>query len=89
MMTEFLAWKASKSKYFGAFDTSIEKLQKPWPDDATYELIETNWFGFIIPEEGINSLIYPANHRVPPWLIFFFSLKESFSFSQLKDRAAG
>jgi hypothetical protein len=61
-MAEFLGWKADPSRYFGTPDTTFEKLRKPWPDDAPYDLVETSYFGFSIPEEKIHCEIYHWAH---------------------------
>ncbi len=63
-MTEYLAWKASETEYFGNFDESSEELKKPWPKDAPYNLVETSYYGFAIPEHGINCEIYFWLHPV-------------------------
>jgi hypothetical protein len=60
-MTEYLAWKSS-SEYFGSGTADIEHLRKPWPQDATHELVETSYFGFYIPEENLNCQIYHWLH---------------------------
>ena len=64
-MAEFLAWKAMPSTYFGTGDASIEKLQRPWPAAAPFDLVETSYYGFCIPEHGIDCEIY---HWVHPQL---------------------
>lgn len=60
-MTEFLAWKKSEG-YFGKGVPADERFHKPWPADAPYELIETSYFGFSIPEADINAEIYHWTH---------------------------
>jgi hypothetical protein len=62
-MAEFLAWK-SDSALFGTGDESSERFHRPWPDDAPMELVETSYFGFSIPEAGINAEIYHWAHPV-------------------------
>ena len=57
-----MAWKPDNSRYFGDEDKTIETLRRPWPSDATYELVETSYFGFNIPEENINGEIYHWFH---------------------------
>ncbi|MET0986170.1 MAG: hypothetical protein ABW034_12270 [Steroidobacteraceae bacterium] len=61
-MSEFLAWKADPSRYFGVSDPTFEKLRKPLPKNAPYELVETSYFGFSIPEEKIHCEIYHWAH---------------------------
>ena len=61
-MAEFLAWKADPNRFFGAPDPDCEKLRKPWPDDAPFELVETSYFGFSIPEESIHCEVYHWCH---------------------------
>ena len=61
-MSEFMAWKREVGRYFGDFDSSIERFQKPWPADATFELVETSYFGFNIPDANINGEIYHWFH---------------------------
>lgn len=63
-MAEFLAWKATPSKFFGSGDAAIEKLQRPWPDAAPFDLVETSYFGFSIPEHDIDCEIYHWLHPV-------------------------
>lgn len=63
-MAEFLAWKAMPSAYFGSGDAAIERLQRPWPADAPFDLVETSYFGFCIPEHGIDCEIYHWMHPV-------------------------
>src|SRR5262245_27845442 len=63
-MAEYMAWKHSESGYYGPADVSTERLQRPFPAAATYELIETSYFGFNIPEERINCEIYHWFHPI-------------------------
>jgi len=63
-MSNFLAWKRVRDQFFGEGTGDIEKLQRPWPPDAPYELIETSYFGFAIPEHKINCEIYFWLHPV-------------------------
>lgn len=48
---------------FPPLDTADEYLH-PVPDGATYELTETSYFGFSIPEQAINGEIYIWLHPV-------------------------
>jgi hypothetical protein len=61
-MSEFLAWKADPSKYFGCEVPGFEKLRKPWPESAPFDLVETSYYGFSIPEENIHCEIYHWAH---------------------------
>ena len=58
---EMLAYKTAKTDYFAPPEPAFERFQ-PWPADATHELVETSYFGFNIPEEGINAEIYHWYH---------------------------
>ncbi len=58
---EVLAWRHLESGYFASADPAFERFQK-WPDDASFELIETSYFGFNIPEEQLNCEIYHWYH---------------------------
>jgi hypothetical protein len=60
---EMLAYKTDKSKYFAPPLAEFERFQK-WPADATFELVETSYFGFNIPEHQINAEIYHWYHPV-------------------------
>jgi len=57
---EMLAYKTSQ-KYFGDATADIEKFQRV-PADAPNDVVETSYFGFSIPEEGINAEIYHWYH---------------------------
>lgn len=62
------------AEYFGTFDAHCEEFQ-PWASEAGYELIETSYFGFSIPEAGINGEVYHMFHpnlRVASGGIFIF-----------------
>jgi len=61
-MAEFLAWKADPSKQFGKEIQGFEKLRKPWPKDAPFNLVETSYYGFSIPEVDIHCEIYHWAH---------------------------
>lgn len=63
-MAEFLGWKPSTTQYFGKGDDSLERLRKPWPADAPWNLVETSYFGFAIPEHNIDCEIYFWAHPV-------------------------
>ena len=61
-MSEFLAWKKNYGEYFGIGKEQDEYFHKPWPKNSPKELIETSYFGFNIPEAGINAEIYHWAH---------------------------
>ncbi|HKT73851.1 MAG TPA: hypothetical protein VJQ47_13250 [Steroidobacteraceae bacterium] len=63
-MAEFLAWKSSPDKYFGDHGEEIEKLRLPLPKDAPFDLVETSYFGFYIPEAALVCQIYYWFHPV-------------------------
>jgi hypothetical protein len=51
-MTGWLAWK--QGQYFAPPDVSIEKLRSR-PDSAPYNLVETSYFGFSIPDHASTA----------------------------------
>jgi hypothetical protein len=61
---KFLAYGTPTDKHFARPDPAMEKFQ-PWPKEAGFELVETCYFGFNIPEEKLNCEIY---HWVHPHL---------------------
>lgn len=61
-MSEFLAWKADSSRYFGTPEPTFEVLRKPWPENAPFDLVETSYFGFSIPEENLHCEVYHWLH---------------------------
>jgi hypothetical protein len=60
---EFEAWKRIEGKYFGKIDPECERARPP-AADAPYELVETSYYGFHIPEAGLNGEIYHWAHPV-------------------------
>jgi hypothetical protein len=48
--------------FFGVAPANVERFQ-PIPANATYEFIETSYFGFNIPEHAIDCEIYMWFHR--------------------------
>jgi hypothetical protein len=60
---EFEAWKRIESEYFGKVDPDCEKM-KPLRPDAPYEVVETSYYGFHIPQAGLNGEIYHWAHPV-------------------------
>jgi hypothetical protein len=62
-MADFLAWTGALASQFDAVDASIEFYRPARsPDVDPYEWIETSYFGFSIPESGINAEIYYYCH---------------------------
>ena len=61
---EFLAYGSPGTKHFAEPDSGFERFQ-PWPKEAGFELVETSYFGFNIPQHNINCEIY---HWVHPHL---------------------
>jgi hypothetical protein len=62
-MADFLGWKPS-AEFFGKGDSSLEHLRRPWPANAPFDLVETSYFGFAIPEHNIDCEIYFWMHPV-------------------------
>lgn len=61
---EYFAYSTDQNKNFAPPDPGFERFQ-PWPAEAGFELVETSYFGFNIPQEKINCEIY---HWVHPHL---------------------
>lgn len=57
-MADYLAWGSGSSAYLGTPDPALEHFAPVPPDRQTYEHIETSYFGFSIPEEAINGMVY-------------------------------
>lgn len=58
---EFQAYSATQNQDFAAPDPAFERFQH-WPENAPFDLTETSYFGFNIPEERINAEIYYWYH---------------------------
>lgn len=58
---EFQSYSSAQNADFGEPDPAFEHFQH-WPKDASFELVETSYFGFNIPEEQINAEIYHWYH---------------------------
>jgi len=88
-VSNFLAWKRVDGQFFGEGSHSIEKLQKPWPPEASYELIETSYFGFSIPEHKINCEIYfwlhPVFNVASGGVMIFQGIKEAHNRADFLD----
>jgi hypothetical protein len=58
---EYGAYKASSEEFFTSPPDKVELFQ-PQPPSATFEAIETSYFGFNIPAHRINCVIYHWFH---------------------------
>lgn len=80
---EFLAYGAPGARHFAEPDPGFERFQ-PWPKEAGFELVETSYFGFNIPEANINCEIY---HWIHPHLgvatggVFIFQGRKPFQLA--------
>lgn len=59
---EFLVDGVPGNKHFAEPDPGFERFQ-PWPKEAGFDLVETSYFGFNIPQANINCEIH---HRIHP-----------------------
>jgi hypothetical protein len=58
---KFMAYNTTNNDRFAEPSPEFERFQ-PWPKEAGFELVETSYFGFNIPEENINGEIYHWIH---------------------------
>src|SRR5262245_38486477 len=58
---DFNAYAKGAERYFTSPPANVERFQS-LTQDATFEAIETSYFGFNIPEHGINGQIYHWFH---------------------------
>ena len=58
---KYFGYNSDGNNHFGEADPGFERFQ-PWPKEAGFELVETSYFGFNIPEHDINGEIYHWIH---------------------------
>jgi hypothetical protein len=58
---EFMAYSSAQNADFAAPHADFERFQ-PLPPQASFEHVETSYFGFNIPQERINAEIYHWYH---------------------------
>jgi len=60
---DLLAYKTAPANTFAPAHPDLESFQK-WPEGAPFDLVETSYFGFCIPEHKIQAEIYHWYHPV-------------------------